>query len=92
MRNGMKYAVAAILAVSMVVTGCGGSSVKDSGRTVPETVRETVPETAGKMAPGRRQAMGQGTMWWLLWGQPQSRRPDLILPTDGGQANMSMSR
>ena len=54
--------------------------------------RETVRKTVREMAPGRRGIMEQGTTWWLSWDQPQSRRPDLILPTDGGQANMSMSR
>ena len=62
MRNGMKYAVAAILAVSMVVTGCGGSSVKDSGTSAAadSTGNSAGDSTGNSGENGAREKAGNG--------------------------------
>ena len=58
----MKYAVAAILAVSMVVTGCGGSSVKDSGTSAAadSTGNSAGDSTGNSGENGAREKAGNG--------------------------------
>ena len=63
MRNGMKYAVAAMLAVSMVVTGCAGSSVKDSGTSAAadSTGNSAGDSTGNSGENSAREKAGNGT-------------------------------
>ena len=59
----MKYAVAAMLAVSMVVTGCAGSSVKDSGTSAAadSTGNSAGDSTGNSGENGAREKAGNGT-------------------------------
>lgn len=92
----MKYAVAAMLAVSMVVTGCAGSSVKDSGTSAAadSTGNSAGDSTGNSGENGAREKAGNGTRDDVVVVMGPTSEPEAGFdPAYGwGQANMSMSR